>query len=536
MSHEQRLTEHVRLAMDDRLAMLPATRYRPKGHRTRSRPRSLWGMTAAPALGFMLALLLLTGAGPPTRAAGAADVRLLGRPLPGTADGVEVALALVRARMAGWFSLDLPEGEVRRVSYGALGVELDRARLRQLVRDAQDPDSAFSRRYRRGSSREPIDLVVPVRLNAERAVPTLLKLKGELDQRARDARLDLDARATLPERMGRLLDVDRSLSAIEDALERGEERAAVVFERREPRRLAAQLQDLRHDVLLGFFETPYDAAARAGDRTFNLRLAASRFDGYVLMPGDEFDFNAVVGPRDEANGYRVAKVIAEGELVDGIGGGTCQISGTLHAAALFAGLDIVERHPHTRPSSYIKLSFDAAVVYPTINFRLKNPYDFPVVLRETVTDGRVRAEVRGARRPHTITVIRKIDGARPFEEVERPDPSLPKGDRVLAQRGVPGIDLHRYRIRRDGSHAVRELVIDRYPPTPQLVRVGVGSERASSGRPQHDPAPEYLADELLVVSQNPQLDGALLEQRTAGRFGVAGWSEKIGAPAWRAPR
>ena len=77
------------------------------------------------------------------------------------------------------------------------------------------------------------------------------------------------------------------------------------------------------------------------------------------------------------------------------------------------------------------------------------------------------------------------------------------------------------------------MVIDRYPPTPQLVRVGTGSERGTSGRPQHDPAPEYLADELLIVSQPPQLDGALLEQRTPGRFGVAGWSEKIGAPAWR---
>lgn len=527
-----KLTELARLVMDDRAAMLPPNRPRPKGHRSRSWRRSMWWLVA-PGIGITFALVLLTGAAPPT---GTREVRLLGRPLPPAADAGEAALALVRERVAGWFNLELPNGEVRRFGYGALGVEIDRARLRQLVRDAQAPDSAFSLRYRRGSAREPIDLVIPVRLNTERAVPTLLKLKDELDQRARDARLDLDARTTLPEQMGRLLDVDRSLRAIEGALESGAERAALAFEHKNPRRLAAELRDIRHDVLLGFFETPYDEAARARDRTFNLRLAASRFDGYVLMPGDEFDFNTVVGPRDEANGYRVAKVIAEGELVDGLGGGTCQISGTLHAAALFAGLVIVERHPHTRPSSYIKLGFDAAVVYPTVNFRLKNPYDFPVVLRETVKEGRVRAEVRGERRPHTVTVIRKIDGAKPFEEIERPDPALPKGARVLAQRGVPGIDLHRYRIRRDGSHAVRELVVDRYPPTPQLVRVGVGSERDTTGRPPQDASPEYLADELLVVAQSPQLDGGLLEQRTAGRFGVAGWTEKIGAPAWRAPR
>lgn len=492
-------------------------------------------LTAATGLGITCALLLLSGVAT-SEPVEAAEVRLLGRPLPATVDAEERALTLVRARVAGWFSLELPGGEVRRVGYGALGVEIDRARLRQLVRDAHDPDSPFSRRQRRGPARAPVDLILPVRLDAERALPTLLKLKNELDQPARDARLDLDTRTTLPERHGRLLDVDRSLRAIEDALEGGEERAPLAFQHRAPRRLAAELRDIRHDVLLGSFETPYDAAARAGDRTFNLRLAASRFDGYVLMPGDEFDFNAVVGPRDEANGYRVAKVIAEGELVDGIGGGTCQISGTLHAAALFAGLDIIERHPHTRPSSYIKLGFDAAVAYPSINFRLKNPYDFPVVLRQTVKEGRVRAEVRGARRPHTVTVIRKIDGARPFDEVEQADPSLPKGERVLAQRGVPGMDLHRYRIRRDGAHAVRELVVDRYPPTSQLIRVGVGIARDTTGRPPQVAVPEYLADELLVVSQSPQLDGGLIEHRTAGRFGVAGWSEKIGAPAWRAAR
>ena len=115
----------------------------------------------------------------------------------------------------------------------------------------------------------------------------------------------------------------------------------------------------------------------------------------MILPGETFDFNDVVGPRDEANGYKVAPVIAQGELVDGIGGGTCQIAGTLHGAAFFAGLDIVERHPHTRPSFYIKMGLDATVVYPTITLRLRNSFDHPVVLHETVRDGLVRAEVLG---------------------------------------------------------------------------------------------------------------------------------------------
>src|SRR5262249_48881565 len=162
----------------------------------------------------------------------------------------------------------------------------------------------------------------------------------------------------------------------------GKTEVEVAVETVEPKRTAAQLEGVRFDAVLGWFETRYSTAKKDETRTYNLRLAASKLDGIALLPGETFDFNAVVGPRDEAHGFRVAPVIAEGELVDGIGGGTCQISGTLHAAALFGGLDIVERYPHSRPSAYIKLGLDATVAYPNIDFRFKNPFDFPVVLHE----------------------------------------------------------------------------------------------------------------------------------------------------------
>jgi vancomycin resistance protein YoaR len=507
----------------DRMPAPPPV-HRPEGHTL-----LVW-IGAAACVGILLGFALIPRATELPAPASAAGLSLYGRPLPDGGDPAEVAAAWIRERSAGGFELELPEGRVRRVQHSELGVELDLARLHQLIGAARDPASSFSRRRRERGPRGPIELPVPLRLDVARALPTLSSLKQELDRDARDARLDLDHGAVLRERAGRLLDLDASLQAIEQALHQGSQRAVLVFQQRPPRRLAADLDDVRHDILLGFFETPYDAAARAQDRTFNLRLAASRLDGYVLLPGDELEFNAVVGPRDEANGYRVAQVIAQGELVDGIGGSTCQISGTLHAAALFAGLDIVERHPHTRPSSYIKLGFDAAVVYPTIDLRLKNPYDFPVVLRQKLADGKVRAEVRGARRPHLISIVRKIDGATPFERLERADATLPSGMRVVAQRGVPGIQLHRYRIRRDGAHSIRETTIDRYPPTAQLVRVGTGKASANAVRPWSPVAREYLADELLVLSQTAQTDAPLLEQRTPGIFGSAGWTENIGAP------
>jgi vancomycin resistance protein YoaR len=485
------------------------------------------------ALGVLLGFALIPRATEAGAAAqGAAAVSLYGKPIVADADATAVALSQLRERFAGSFALALPDGGTRRVSYAELGVEIDMARLRQFVETSRDPSSALSRRQVQRKQPGPFALPVPARLNLERAVPTLLSLKNEVDQVAQDARLDLDREAVIPERTGRSLDVDSSLQAIQDALRDGAEGSALVFEYKAPRRSASELSAVQHGTLLGFFETAADPRAAARDRSFNLRLAASRFDGYVLMPGDEFDFNAVVGPRDEANGYHVARLLGDGEPLDGVTGAICQVSGTLHAAALFAGLVILERHPQPRPSSYIKLGFEAAVTYATLDLRLKNPYDFPVVLRETVTEGRVRAEVRGVRRPYATTIIRKLDAATPFEQIERLDASLPEGTRFLTQRGVPGLDLHRYRIRRDGAHAVREANVERYPPTTRVVLVGVGRASNTTGRPPPAPRPEYLADELLVISQAADPEAPLLEQRTAGRFGSTGWSKKIGSPTW----
>src|SRR5690606_10596001 len=169
-------------------------------------------------------------------------------------------------------------------------------------------------------------------------------------------------------------------------------------------------------------------------------------DQTVLLPGEVFDFHEVVGPRTAVNGFKPAPVIAAGEIVDGIGGGACQISGTLHAAAVFAGLSIVERKPHSRPSSYIRMGLDAMVTYPHLNFRFKNDRPYPVAIRMSVEGGLVTTKIMGPAADHQVTFVRKVREVIPFTEVERTDPSPPTGVRVLDQRGVPGFRLERARI------------------------------------------------------------------------------------------
>ena len=472
----------------------------------------------------------------------APTVVLLESPLALDDQAPKRALARVRRYAAGSLSVELPGGKSKSFRLGRLGAEIDKVRLAQLVRDARDATSPLRQLWQRRERRGPLELPVPLVLDMERTLPELLRLKDEWDRLPADARLDLERRQLVPEVHGRLLDVDATFASMARALSQGEARVQAVFEARRPKRVAAELGNVKFDAVLGFFDTPYSRAARYRARTYNLRQAASKLDGTVLLPGEVFDFNEVVGPRDEANGYKVAPVIAEGELVDGIGGGTCQISGTLHGAAFFAGIEIVERYPHTRPSGYIKMGLDATVVYPTINFRFKNTFDFPIVVHEAVKDGRVRAEILGPKRDLTVTYLRRIDSAIAYDEVERPDRTLPSGKRVLSQRGVAGFKLHRYRIIRQDNHAVRERWDDVYPPTTQIIRTGTGEQVQRGRTPRDDPTPEYVADELLVMTQAPRdgstdtedAAGVMQEWREPGKTGERGWTEKAGMPVWQA--
>lgn len=458
-------------------------------------------------------------------------VLLLGEELPADERADEQALTQLRQHVGGWLEVDL-DGTTRQLSYAELGVVIDTVRLGQLLRDSRDATSPLRRTRRRAGLTGPITLPVPAALGNAAAVAVLRHLKDELDQRPRDARVEVASRQIIPEQLGRSLDVDASLAAMQLALQDGTPKVSAVFRRQEPRRRAKELSQVRFDNVVAYFETPYDRSERSQARTFNLRHAAQKLDGTVLLPGEIFDFNATVGPRDEAHGFQVAQVIAEGELVDGIGGGTCQISGTLHGAAFFAGLEIVERYPHTRPSAYMKLGLDAAVAYPAMNFRFKNDLPFPIVLHETVADGVVRAEILGAEVGPAVTYIRRIESATNYEQVERPDSRLASGKRSLAQRGVPGFKLKRYRVVRNDEHAIRDVWHDTYPATTQVVVVGTGNDQKGD-TPKGDSHPEYLADELLVLTKQratAQEPTRYSERREAGRFGVEGWTQALGMP------
>ena len=173
----------------------------------------------------------------------------------------------------------------------------------------------------------------------------------------------------------------------------------------------------------------------------NATLAARALDGQAIAVGQTFSYNAVVSvsDKDSEMGYVPAPVSVEGTMVPALGGGVCQTSTTLYNAALLAGLSVVERHPHTIAPKYVPPGRDAAVAWPGVDLRLKNPHPFPVRLRASVVGERLQVEVVGERAlPQRIRLETQL------LSVQEPSRRNVSGRR-RSRAGTPGLRVTTYR-------------------------------------------------------------------------------------------
>ena len=132
----------------------------------------------------------------------------------------------------------------------------------------------------------------------------------------------------------------------------------------------------RRGEILGEFSTEF--TEKPENRAFNMKKAMDKLDGTIIGPGEEFSFNDALGPTNKAAGYKKAKIFVRGKDEMGYGGGICQVSSTLFNACDFAGMEINERHDHSKPVSYVEKGRDAATSMNGPDFRFTNALDFPV--------------------------------------------------------------------------------------------------------------------------------------------------------------
>jgi len=201
-------------------------------------------------------------------------------------------------------------------------------------------------------------------------------------------------------------------------------------------------------VALGSCSTPLGGSSP--ERVRNLALAASRIEGTVLLPGEPFSFNETVGERTAEAGYGYAPTLLYGERVPLLGGGICQLAGTLYNAVLLSDLDVLERHRHSTPVDYTPLGQDATISWGAQDVVFRNTLENPI---------RIEAGVEGNQ------VIVRVFGREPLEY----DVALETEEWEVepTEEGTePGFEVTLYRVRsREGRVVERQyLHRDYYPP------------------------------------------------------------------------
>lgn len=215
------------------------------------------------------------------------------------------------------------------------------------------------------------------------------------------------------------------------------------------------------ESIVAQFATPL--TGRTANQRHNARLALKKLDGAVIAPGAEFSFNGRVGSWSRDTGYRRAPVSYNGTLIDAWGGGVCQTSTTLYNAALLAGLEIGERHPHRFAPSYCPPGRDAAVAFSGIDLRFRNPHQLPIKIRGRIDGERLVISLVSDRAlPNASIQSRVAQAESPREFV------IDKGgdQRRVRNLGKMGYDVMTFRVWKDR----RELVShDFYPAMNRIV-------------------------------------------------------------------
>lgn len=212
------------------------------------------------------------------------------------------------------------------------------------------------------------------------------------------------------------------------------------------------------------------------NRSINLELASQKINGTIILPGEIFSYNKIVGERTIKEGYKESTEYSGGKIVKGVGGGICQLSSTLYNAVIYANLEIINRANHIFTTSYVSEGRDATVSWGTIDFQFQNTRTYPIKIQSTVKNGIVKVEIYGIpeEKEYEITIESDILEVIPNTTNYIDDKNLKKGTEIIEQIGFEGIKSITYKIiKYNGTLVSKEILSnDTYKPLEKIIRRG----------------------------------------------------------------
>lgn len=343
---------------------------------------------------------------------------------------------------------------------------------------------------------------VQVVLNPKGLRDLLVPVKTQVDRLPSDAKfifndgthqLDLMQDSTV----GRALDIDASIKAINEALARGEHTVSLVINEAQPRVSATATGQELGITELVWAETSYFYGSSAA-RIQNIEAAAKQFLGVLVAPGETFSMGEHLGDVSLDNGFAEALIIYGGRTIKGIGGGVCQVSTTLFRTAFNAGFPIVERTPHAYRVSYYEQNasggvdprlagLDATVYFPLVDFKFTNDTPYWLLMETYMGSGSLTWKFYSTSEGRSVT----YDTTGPTNVVSAPsplyeeNPELKKNEMKQVDWAANGADVSVTRtVWKNGAVYLQDTFTTHYEPWQAICQYGPDSKN-----------PEKLADE-----------------------------------------
>lgn len=343
---------------------------------------------------------------------------------------------------------------------------------------------------------------VQVALNQKGLRDMLVPVKTQVDRQAADAKfifnddtgqLDVMAESAV----GRGLDIESSITAINEALLRGEHTISLVVNETQPKVPATATGQELGITELVHAETSYFYGSSA-ERIQNIEAAAARFHGVLVAPGETFSMGATMGDVSLDNGFAEALIIYGGRTIKGVGGGVCQVSTTLFRAVFNAGYPVVERTPHAYRVGYYEqgpsggsspslAGLDATVYFPLVDFKFTNDTPYWILMETYMGSSSLTWKLYSTKDGRTVnwetTGITDVVQAPPptYEE----NPELRKNEMKQVDWAANGADVTVTRtVMKDGVLYFQDEFTTHYQPWQAICQYGPDSKN-----------PEKLADE-----------------------------------------
>ena len=314
---------------------------------------------------------------------------------------------------------------------------------------------------------------VKVDMTEKETTPEALDLEEifeEICSEAVDASMDMETFEVTLEVYGYTFDLEKAQELLSQT-EYGNT-LGIPMEYIVPEVLSADLSEKLFRDVLAATETPHTDDA---NRNTNLKLACQAINGLVLMPGDTFDYNKVLGERTTEKGYKPAGALSAGTATTEVGGGICQVSSTLYYACLLSDMEIVTRRSHSLPSSYMPMKgIDATVSWGGPEFRFKNNTNYPVRIEAEVADRHVKIRLVGTDEKDyyikmEVKVVEILNPATVTEEYTAAEAAA-KGYKngQVKQEGVTGYTVYSYKCKYDKE--TDKLISKEYEATSNYVK------------------------------------------------------------------